>query len=87
MQQLLQAVLEAGPMASNVSRVKGAKLAARDFAVQSAITDVLKNVRLMTEASRQGGLASPLLDLCVSFVQRGGRRWGHGSHSDMGAHV
>jgi 3-hydroxyisobutyrate dehydrogenase len=66
MQQLL-AVLDAGPMASSVSRVKAAKLAARDFAVQAAITDVQKNVRLVTEASREAGLASPLLDVCEAL--------------------
>jgi 3-hydroxyisobutyrate dehydrogenase len=74
---LLQAVLEAGPMASKVSRVKGAKLAASDFAVQSAITDVLKNARLTTEAARQKGLASPLLDLCVALYSEAVEQ-GHG---------
>ena len=66
MQQLL-AVLDAGPMASSVSRVKAAKLAAHDFTVQAAITDVQKNVRLVTEASREAGLASPLLDVCEAL--------------------
>jgi 3-hydroxyisobutyrate dehydrogenase len=66
MHQLL-AVLDAGPMASSVSRVKAAKLAAHDFTVQAAITDVQKNVRLVTEASRKAGLASPLLDVCEAL--------------------
>src|SRR3546814_9904121 len=38
MQRFL-AVLDAGPMASSVSRAKGLKLVARDFAVQATISD------------------------------------------------
>ncbi len=56
------AVLDAGPMASAVSRAKGAKLAARDFAVQAAARDVLKNSRLVAQAARAAGIATPLLD-------------------------
>lgn len=63
----LQAILDAGPMASNVSKVKGAKLAGGDFSVQSAISDVLKNTRLTTSAAREKGLASPLLDVCEAL--------------------
>lgn len=63
----LQAILDAGPMASNVSKVKGAKLAESDFTVQSAISDVLKNTRLTTSAAREKGLASPLLDVCEAL--------------------
>lgn len=58
------AVLDAGPMASAVSRMKADKLLARDFTVQAAIADVLKNNRLIAEAARAAGLASPLLDAC-----------------------
>jgi 3-hydroxyisobutyrate dehydrogenase len=61
---LLRDVLDAGPMASAVSRTKGAKLLARDFGVQAAAADVLKNNRLIAEAAREAGLASPLLDVC-----------------------
>ncbi|WP_344323724.1 NAD(P)-dependent oxidoreductase [Streptomyces macrosporus] len=57
-------VLGAGPMASDVSRAKAPKLLARDFAVQAAASDVLKNNRLIAEAAREAGLASPLLDVC-----------------------
>jgi len=63
MQQFL-AVLDAGPMASSVSRVKGLKLVDRDFAVQASISDVLKNSRLVAEAAREAEIASPLLDVC-----------------------
>ncbi|GGF24707.1 2-hydroxy-3-oxopropionate reductase [Aliidongia dinghuensis] len=57
------AVLDAGPMASAVSRVKLGKLVAHDFSVQAAITDVLKNSRLVAEAARTAHIASPLLDV------------------------
>ena len=60
----LVAVLDAGPMASDVSRVKAAKLVAGDFAVQAAISNVLENVQLIAGAAREAGIASPLLDAC-----------------------
>ena len=62
-QQLL-AVLDAGPMASIVSRGKAHKLVDRDFAVQASISNVLENNRLIAEAARRANLASPLLDVC-----------------------
>jgi 3-hydroxyisobutyrate dehydrogenase len=58
------AVLDAGPMASAVSRIKAQKLVARDYSVQASIADVLKNNRLVAEAARAAHLASPLLDAC-----------------------
>ncbi|WP_416981931.1 NAD(P)-dependent oxidoreductase [Streptomyces sp. T028] len=63
-QGLLRDVLDAGPMASAVSRIKGPKLLDRDFDVQAAAADVLKNNRLIAEAARRAGTASPLLDVC-----------------------
>lgn len=63
-QRLLRDVLDAGPLASSVSRVKGPKLVTRDFTVQAAAADVLKNNRLIADAAREAGLASPLLDIC-----------------------
>lgn len=57
-------VLDAGPMASPVSRMKLAKLAERNFNVQASILDVLKNNRLVADAARRCGIASPLLDVC-----------------------
>ncbi len=58
------AVLDNGPMASSVSRIKLSKLVAKDFSLQAGITDVLKNNRLIAEAARKSQLASPLLDVC-----------------------
>ncbi|MGW4026829.1 NAD(P)-dependent oxidoreductase [Streptomyces sp. NPDC005009] len=62
-------VLDAGPMASAVSRMKAPKLLARDFAVQAAAADVLKNNRLIAQAARKAGLASPLLDVCHALFE------------------
>ena len=74
-------MLAAGPMASGVSRMKAAKLAAGDFGVQAAASDVLKNNRLIAEAARRSGVASPLLDVCHAlFDETVGL--GHGQ-SDM----
>lgn len=57
-------VLDAGPMASDVSRAKAVKLLTGDFAAQAAILDVLKNNRLVAEQARASGIATPLLDAC-----------------------
>ncbi|MFF8726484.1 NAD(P)-dependent oxidoreductase [Streptomyces sp. NPDC015171] len=62
-------VLDAGPMASGVSRMKAPKLRERDFAVQAAALDVLKNNRLIAGAARTAGLASPLLDVCHTLFE------------------
>lgn len=66
---LLKAILDAGPMASSVSRVKGEKLAAGDFLVQAAIADVLKNSRLTTDAARKAHIATPVLDACEALYR------------------
>ncbi|WP_233835854.1 NAD(P)-dependent oxidoreductase [Paraburkholderia sp. ZP32-5] len=64
---LFASILNAGPMSSDVSRVKLDKLVAQDFSVQAAITDVLKNSRLVVEAARNAGVASPLMDICLAL--------------------
>jgi 3-hydroxyisobutyrate dehydrogenase len=56
---LLSAVLDAGPMASGVSRVKLQKLTDADFDAQAAAADVLQNTRLVTAAARAAGISSP----------------------------
>jgi 3-hydroxyisobutyrate dehydrogenase len=61
------AVLDAGPMASSVSRVKAAKLVAEDFAVEGAISNVLEVSRLIAAAARKSQIASPLLDVCFAL--------------------
>ena len=62
------AVVDAGPMASGVSRMKSPKLMDRDFAVQAAALDVLGINELIAEAARKSGLASPLLDICHALL-------------------
>lgn len=80
-----QAVLDAGPMASNVSRVKVGKLVSEDFEVQASIVDVLKNNLLAAEAARNANLASPLLGVCLNLYTET-VRLGHGNE-DMAAVV
>lgn len=65
--RLLQAVLDAGPMASSVSKTKLSKLVEHDFSVQASIVDVLKNAQLVSEASNKAQLASPLMDVCLDL--------------------
>lgn len=62
--ELFRDVIAAGPMASRVSSIKLPKLIARDFSVQASIRDVLMNNRLIADAAREAGIASPLLDVC-----------------------
>lgn len=63
------AILDAGPMASDVSRIKAAKLLRQDFARQAGISDVLKNSRLVVEAARDAAIASPLMDICLALYR------------------
>jgi 3-hydroxyisobutyrate dehydrogenase len=64
------AVLDAGPMASDVSRVKAAKLLAGDFSRQAAIFDVLKNNQLVVDAARDARVATPLIDACLALYRQ-----------------
>ncbi|WP_138678449.1 NAD(P)-dependent oxidoreductase [Candidatus Accumulibacter phosphatis] len=61
---LHRAILDAGPMASAVSKMKLEKLVADDFSVQASIADVQKNSRLVAEEARRGGIVSPLIEEC-----------------------
>lgn len=65
--EVLRTVLDAGPMASDVSRGKARKLACRDFDVQAAIADVRMNAALITDAARLRGNAAPLMDVCLAL--------------------
>lgn len=78
---LFRAVLDAGPMASAVSRVKIGKLVAEDFTVQAGLADVLMNNRLIADAARRARIASPLLDACHALFAESAAL-GHGG-SDM----
>jgi len=83
--ELFLSVLDAGPMASPVSRVKGEKLVRGDFAVQASITNVLENNRLVAATARSSRTASPLLDACHALYGEA-LALGHGS-ADMAAVV
>ena len=84
--QQFRAIVDAGQMASGISRVKILKLVTRDFdEVQASITNVLENNRLIAEAARGGGVASPLLDVCYALYGET-LALGHGQ-SDMVAVV
>lgn len=78
-------VLDTGQMSSKVSRAKTAKLLAGDFEAQAAIADVLTNNRLIADAARAAGIASPLLDVCLTLFTRT-LELGHGKE-DMAAVV
>lgn len=62
--EVLRQVLDAGPMASAVSRGKGAKVTAADFTAQAAIGDVLKNAELVENAALAAGIPHPLIAVC-----------------------
>ncbi|MFF5296488.1 NAD(P)-dependent oxidoreductase [Paractinoplanes globisporus] len=75
--RILKDVLDAGPMASYVSRGKAGKLVDRDFGVQAAIQDVHHNNRLIVEAADRRGIAMPLLDVCRElFAETEGQGYG-----------
>jgi len=57
-------ILDAGPMASAVSKMKLAKLIGQDFSVQASIVDVQKNSRLIVEAARSAAIATRVMDDC-----------------------
>jgi len=79
------AIINAGQMASDLSRIKLPKLVERDFSVHAAIADVLKNNGLVTQAAREAAIASPLLDVCQALYSET-LALGHGAE-DMAAVV
>ncbi len=77
----LAAVLDGGPMASEVSRLKLAKARAGDFTAQAAIADVAYNCELIAAEAERVGVQAPLLRLCGALYADS-RALGHGS-ADM----
>jgi 3-hydroxyisobutyrate dehydrogenase len=67
---VFRAILDAGPMASSVSRNKAEKMLQRDFSAQAACSDVLTNSRLILEAARETNIPTPLLDECARLFER-----------------
>ena len=81
--ELFRSVVDAGPMASAVSRIKLGKLVDGDFGVQASISDVFYNNRLIADAARDAHLPTPLLDACGGLF-REAEALGHG-REDMAA--
>ena len=65
----LEAVLNSGPMASSVSRIKLAKLIAGDYSPQAAIADALNSTRLITDAARESHAVCDLIRVCMEQYQ------------------
>jgi 3-hydroxyisobutyrate dehydrogenase len=61
------AAVDAGPMASDLTRVKVPMLVARDFDVQAATSDAYANTLLIAAEARAAGMASPLLDVASAL--------------------
>ena len=83
--QVLQQILDAGPMASAVSRIKLDKLVRRDFSAQAAIRDVSNITELVLAQCESGGADAPLIRECTSLY-RTALAAGHGN-ADMTAVV
>ena len=66
--ELFRSILDAGPMASPVSKVKLDKFVHADFTAQASIRDVLMNNMLISDAARGAGIASPLIDVCEALL-------------------
>jgi 3-hydroxyisobutyrate dehydrogenase len=64
-----RSIVDAGPMASDVSRIKVEKMLREDFSVQAAIFDVLKNTRLIAAQAHARDVPSPLLDRCHALFE------------------
>jgi 3-hydroxyisobutyrate dehydrogenase len=81
----LTAVLNAGQMASDISRIKTVKLRDREFGTQAATRDVHYNSELIIDAARRAGIASPTLDVAEQLYRQA-VALGHGAQ-DMAAVV
>lgn len=56
----LRLVLDSGPMASAVSRLRLAAMLERDYTPQTAIDDVARNCRLVLELAESAGTSAPM---------------------------
>ncbi|MFC7706242.1 NAD(P)-dependent oxidoreductase [Plastorhodobacter daqingensis] len=62
-----KAAIDSGPMSCDFTRMKLPKFIARDFSVQAATEDALNSTRLIADAARAFGIATPLLDLASAL--------------------
>jgi 3-hydroxyisobutyrate dehydrogenase len=67
--ETLRSIVDAGQMASGISRVKSAKLVSRDFSRQGGAADVLKNIRLVSDAARAAGVSVPMTDTMHRLIE------------------
>ncbi len=67
---LLRSVLDAGPMASAVSRIKLDKLVSGDFTAQAAIRDVATIADLAAAQAHGAGVEAPLIELAARLFRR-----------------
>jgi 3-hydroxyisobutyrate dehydrogenase len=81
--QVFRRIVDAGQMASSISRVKSEKIVREDFTPQAACADVLTNNDLIAESARAAHIPVPLLDNCRALF-RETVELGHGS-LDMAA--
>lgn len=80
-----RAVLDAGQMASDISRRKLEMLVSESFPVAAALSDVLMNAHLVADAARGSGTAAPLM-LATEALFEEAEAQGHGA-LDMAAVV
>ncbi len=73
--RIFQEVLDAGPMASAVSRMKLGKLVTGDFSAQATIRDVATIAELVRDQARAAGTDAPLIEVTARHfrlaVERG----------------
>ncbi|WP_395681626.1 NAD(P)-dependent oxidoreductase [Dokdonella sp.] len=79
----LRDILDAGPMASAVSRAKLDLLVRGDFAPQAAIRDVATIAALVAAQAGQCGAQAPLIDACADLYRRALER-GYGGRDMIG---
>jgi 3-hydroxyisobutyrate dehydrogenase len=66
---ILREVLDAGPMASDVSRLKLDKLLRGDFSPQASLSDAGKIAQLALAQAREAGARAPLMEACVDLYR------------------
>ena len=67
---LMERILGDGPMASEVSRTKLAKLVRSEFAAQASVADVQLIAALCARQAAQSGAHAPLIDACRDLLHR-----------------
>jgi 3-hydroxyisobutyrate dehydrogenase len=67
--EMFRRIVDAGPMASLVSRAKLNKLVSGDMAAQAAIRDVETIARLIRSEAERSSTGTPLLDACWTLLE------------------